>query len=336
MRQAQSLQRSKRTGFTLVELLVVIGIIALLISILLPSLNKAREAARRVKCISNMRQIVLAMNMFAQDNKGLMPCEGSKNAYQLNTRGNGFTAMTGTTPQDALGNMNWIAFTRTIDPVTGLQTDQGASGNGNENITCSALARYLGAKPVIAPNPTTTPALQNGVSPQLDSVFRCPSDNLLGRYNDGAGFSPSNEHPYRYSYAANGLYMSTKGGVLSFDVTNVPATVGTVTIANLKKEDRSDGKFNGRIASIKNTADKILLICQDTKTVDDGRWAPAPYNTPFNGSTSASGEMLSAAHDGTLAKTVSRVAAGSTSGMTSNARGNVVMADGHGGGGGNS
>jgi prepilin-type N-terminal cleavage/methylation domain-containing protein len=87
------MKRQVRKGFTLVELLVVIGIIALLISILLPSLNRARETANRVKCASNLRQIGQGLLLYSNENKAIYPRTYTAGAvanggWVFNTTGN--------------------------------------------------------------------------------------------------------------------------------------------------------------------------------------------------------------------------------------------------------
>ncbi len=66
-------QTHRAAGFTLVELLVVIGIIALLASMLLPALAGARRKASQIKCLSNLRQVSLALNLYATDHDGEYP-----------------------------------------------------------------------------------------------------------------------------------------------------------------------------------------------------------------------------------------------------------------------
>ena len=63
----------KRKGFTLIELLVVIAIIALLLSIVLPSLRKAKAAAKLMICASNQHQCLSGVQIYAVDNDGLYP-----------------------------------------------------------------------------------------------------------------------------------------------------------------------------------------------------------------------------------------------------------------------
>ncbi|MEO8137687.1 MAG: prepilin-type N-terminal cleavage/methylation domain-containing protein [Betaproteobacteria bacterium] len=90
-------------AFTLVELLVVIGIIAVLIGVLLPALNKARQQSQSVACLSNMRQLGQGLVMFAQEHKGYLP-KGWFNARPAIT---GLTGTGDALPGDFAASDSW-------------------------------------------------------------------------------------------------------------------------------------------------------------------------------------------------------------------------------------
>jgi len=104
--------QARLTGFTLVELLVVIGIIAILVGILLPTLSRAREAGYRTQCLSNLRTVYTMMKIYEVNYKGATPIGvGAATSGSMAHANNYFIGRTATAGSPAPGtNIRWVGI----------------------------------------------------------------------------------------------------------------------------------------------------------------------------------------------------------------------------------
>ncbi|HKM52444.1 MAG TPA: DUF1559 domain-containing protein [Isosphaeraceae bacterium] len=205
-----------RRGFTLIELLVVISIIGVLVGLLLPAINAAREAGRRTQCSNNMRQLVLALNAFA-GRKNVYPAAGTffedpvnstsaANSIPFQSQGSGLTGPAATVIPRA--GYSWV-----VSILSDL--DQADLANA-----WSQQQTYLNTGPnsgdsTAAPNYT--------ISHSSLGVLRCPDDNNYSA-NEGnlsyvvnGGFVRYSQYPLAwYGFQSDGN--PTKGGSQTVNV----------------------------------------------------------------------------------------------------------------------
>jgi prepilin-type N-terminal cleavage/methylation domain-containing protein len=140
----------RAVGFTLVELLVVIGIIAVLISILMPALSRARQHAISVQCLSNLKNIGMAAMMYAHENKGWLPPSEAANLPNVN----------------GASDEKFLDWDGDVPPAT--------STHPNRWSVREAMAKYAGYKfePCNLADAAT-------YVPIRTPIFFCPADNQL-------------------------------------------------------------------------------------------------------------------------------------------------------------
>lgn len=201
----------RRRGFTLIELLVVIAIIAILIGLLLPAVQKVREAASRSKCTNNLKQLGLAQHGYHDTFGNLMPVMS---------------------PSGCCWGTWMVLVLPYVEQQQAYQLYQNWGGTDSVNSNFPAQG-VSGSYPRYGSSPNTT-----NVTARRYSVMTCPSDQV------NAPFSSIANHNYSVSTGSGGTYRTTPNGAPSGFTPQGGMFDGGSLSKKIKLTDVTDGLTN--------------------------------------------------------------------------------------------